>query len=118
MSLSHLSQLGGDRCSSQARGDDQPPGDGAELWEAPAGWRSLLLLLLLSHIQQPLRKEETPQETCPTRFRIQSVYCDLHSEEKCSQLCNEILPLLFIECQQCNKEIYTSEVYKVKHFYT
>ena len=34
----------------------------------------------------------------------------MHRKETCSQLCYEILPLLATECQQCNEEIYTSEL--------
>ena len=48
----------------------------------------------------------------------------MHSKETCSQFCNKILLSLSIECQQCNKEIYTTEIHniqskaRVKHFYT
>lgn len=56
-SQAHLGQLGGDRCSSKARGDHQAPGDGAGSQEGPAVWRGLFLVLILRHIQQPLRTE-------------------------------------------------------------
>ena len=41
-------------------------------------------------------------------YKIQG-FIVIHSKKTLSQLCNEILPLLSTECQQCNKEIYTAE---------